>query len=112
MPREAIILAGVMVVLLAMIAWLATCRCAFSGLSKSAIDNLRTTETRSARRVCRLLVHKKQVLSALAIAELFSSLIFAMSIMAFVKYASNPISEYTAFIDFSPAPFFPTLCLI
>ena len=112
MPREAIILAGVMVVLLAMIAWLATCRCAFSGLSKSAIDNLRTTETRSARRVCRLLVHKKQVLSALAIAELFSSLIFAMSIMAFVKYASNPISEYTAFIDFLPAPFFPTLCLI
>ena len=69
MPREAIILAGVMVLLLALIAWLATCRCAFSGLSKSAIDNLRSTETRSARRVCRLLVRKKQVLSALAIAD-------------------------------------------
>ncbi len=112
MPREAIILAGVMVVLLALIAWLATCRCAFSGLSKNITANLRNNDSRSARRVCRLLARKKSVLSSLAIAEMFASLIFAMSIMAFVNYASNPIREFTAFLDFSPAPFFPSLCLI
>ena len=109
MPREAIILAGVMVVLLALIAWLATCRCAFSGLSKNVTDNLRNTDSRSARRVCRLLARKKSVLSSLAIAEMFASLIFAMSIMAFVNYASNPIREFTAFLDFSPAARCPLL---
>lgn len=112
MPREAMILAGITVLLLALIGWLATCRCAFSGLSKNAVDTINSTSTRSARRVSRLLAKKKKVLSALAAAEMFVSLVFAMSIMAFVKYASNPISEYTAFLDFSPAPFFPTLCLI
>ena len=60
MPREAIILAGIMVLLLALIAWLATCRCAFSGLNKNATDTLHATNTRSAKRVCRLLVRKKK----------------------------------------------------
>ncbi len=112
MPREAVILVAVVVVLLALIAWLATCRCAFSGLGKNSVDTINSANTRSSRRVSRLLAKKKIVLSSLAAAEMIVSLVFAMSIMALVNYKSNPIGSYTAFLDFSPAPFFPTLCLI
>ncbi|MCQ2974192.1 MAG: CBS domain-containing protein [Bacteroidales bacterium] len=112
LPQGAIWLLVFMFFILLIIGWLATCRCAFSGLNNNIIENLKKTQTRSAKQTFKLLDKKKYILNSLAIAETISTLIFSMSVIALIKCSCNPFLEYTAFIDLSPAPFFPTACFI